>query len=133
MFLKNELGSANIFLQGVMLFYVCVQLIVILLFHQKLDIHHILLITNMPYFCGRFSVFPQYWFGRYFCERWKRDLELKTFTTWFAKMTLVQGAEQWLVLDLNFFTNSILHFSTWIAHAFETMSADLFLLSRTAQ
>ena len=25
-------------------------------------------------------------------------------------MTLVQGAEQWLVLDLNFFTNSILHF-----------------------
>ena len=60
MFLKNELGSANIFLQGVMLFYVCVQLIVILLFHQKLDIHHILLITNMPYFCGRFSVFPQY-------------------------------------------------------------------------
>ena len=113
MFLKNELGSVNLFLQRVMLFYVCVQLIVILIFYQtlgSLDIHYILLITNMPYFCGRFSVIPQYWFARYFCERWIRDLELKIFTTWFAKMTLVQGAEQWLVLDLNFFTNSISHF-----------------------
>ena len=110
MFLKNKLRSAIFFSSKEPCCSICVQLIVILLFHQtlgSLDFHYILLITNMPYFCGRFSVTSQYWFASYFCERWIRDLELKIFTTWFAKMTLVQGAEQWLVLDLNFFTNLI--------------------------